>query len=162
MRTYGIAILLAIALCGIAMADCCGNNGLSATIFPFNPAGCPEMPRLPHTFGGCAYIGDTPAPEGTRICVMGEGVTTDCISTGPDGCFGLGTFDPKLTATGVPVPGIGMFNVKEGTDLQFYINGERAKVCTGTSCMWTTQYHTGHHTQIILKIAAEQPCCQNK
>lgn len=159
MMKVTIAIILALAICGVPALAACGGSGVYATIFPFNPSGCAEMPRLPHSFGGCVYINDEPAPEGTRVCVAGNGVTGNCIAVGPGGCFGMGTFDEKLVATGIPVPGVGMVNVPEGTDLQFYVNGERARVCVGSSCQWTTQFHTGHHTYITLNITVPEPCC---
>jgi hypothetical protein len=160
MKHLFICAVLALALIGTASAACCGSGGISATIFPFNPSGCPELPRLPHTFGGCVYINGDPAPDGTRVCVAGNGVAGNCIGTNTAGCFGMGTFDEKLSATGIPVPGVGMINVQEGTPLSFYVNGERARVCIGSSCQWTTQYHTGHHTFVSLYLTVPEGCCQ--
>lgn len=160
-RNTILALVLALALCGVpAMASSCNNGWGSQTIFPFNPSGCPELPRLPHTFGGCVYINDKPAPLGTHVCLTGQGVAGSCVNTDASGCFGIGTFDEKLVATGIPVPGKGMINVKEGTELSFYVNGERARVCIGSICRWTAQYHTGHHTLISLYLTVPEPCCR--
>ena len=158
MKAIFICAALALALVCSAAASCCGSGGISATVFPFNPSGCAELPRLPHTFGGCVYINEKPAPAGTHVCVAGQGVAGNCIDTNAAGCFGLGTFDAKLVATGLPAPG-GMINVQEGTELMFYVNGERARVCVGSACRWTTQYHTGHHTYVSLYLTVPEGCC---
>lgn len=129
----------------------CQDNGNQNTIFPFNPSGMAEMPRLPHTFGGCVLIGGAPAPAGTVVCVRGPNVLENCLILDGSGCFGRGTFDPKLTAQGTPVIG-GMVNIPEGSDLSFYVNGEKARVCIGDTCRWSTQYHTGHYTEITLRV----------
>ncbi len=158
-RNTILALVLALALCGVpAMASSCNNGWGSQTIFPFNPSGCPELPRLPHTFGGCVYVNGEPAPEGTRVCVSGQGVSGNCIETDAQGCFGQGTFDQKLTAQGIGVPG-GMLNVPEGTQLWFTVNGIRAKVCIGSSCVTTLQYHTGHHNQVTIYVTVPVSCC---
>lgn len=152
MKTYGIAILLVIALCGTAMASCCGNM-ITNSIFPLNPNGCAELPRLPHTFGGCLLVNGEPAPAGTVVCVSGSGVAGTCIPVGPDGCFGLGTFDIKLSATGISVPG-GMINVPEGTPLKFscWIDNIEysCRVTTGSNTLSYYQFHSGHHTSVVL------------
>lgn len=158
MKHIFICAVLALALVGTATAACCGS--VPNYIFPFNPPGCAELPRIPHTFGGCVYINDKPAPLGTHVCLTGQGVAGSCVNTDASGCFGIGTFDEKLVATGIPVPGKGMINVKEGTELSFYVNGERARVCVGSTCRWTTQYHTGHHTLISLYLTVPEPCCR--
>lgn len=158
MKHIFICAVLALALVGTATAACCGS--VPNYIFPFNPPGCAELPRIPHTFGGCVYINDKPAPLGTHVCLTGQGVAGSCVNTDASGCFGIGTFDEKLVATGIPVPGKGMINVKEGTELSFYVNGERARVCIGSICRWTAQYHTGHHTLISLYLTVPEPCCR--
>lgn len=136
----------------------CGSGGTYATIFPFNPSDAPQLPRLPHTFGGCVYLNNEPAPMGTRVCVSGTGVAGNCIETNAAGCFGMGTFDEKLSAQGISVPG-GMINVPEGTQLWFTVNGQRAKVCQGNTCVSTLQYHTGHHTYVSLYLTVPEGCC---
>jgi len=146
-----------------AMAACPkANPNVYNKIFPMNPTDAPELPRIPHTFGGCVLINDRPAPEGTQVCVVGDGVRPDCITTDATGCFGRGTFDLKLMATGYPVPGKGMINVKEGTQLYFFVNGHQARICLDDTCYSTIQYHSGHHTVLTLSITVpETSCCRN-
>lgn len=150
--TLGIALVL-IALVGTASATCCGGMPIVNSIFPDNPRDCAELPRIPHTFGGCLLINGAPAPEGTVVCVSGSGVAGTCIQVDGNGCFGLGTFDPKLTATGVAVPG-GMINVREGELLRFscwYENNEYScRVTVGSTTLSYTPYHSGHHTTVTL------------
>lgn len=159
MNVKILAILVScIITCGIVTAGC-PCNGVSNTIFPFNPSGCADMPRLPHTFGGCALINGEPAPIGTYVSVSGNGVAGNTINVNANGCFGMGTFDPKLMATGLSTQN-GMINVQEGTDLRFYVNGQGARVCIGSTCSWFTQYHTGHHTYVTLLLEVPE-CCNN-
>lgn len=161
MKHFLAVCLIAMVIVMPAMAACPkANPNVYNKIFPMNPTDAPELPRIPHTFGGCVYINDKPAPLGTHVCLTGQGVAGSCVNTDASGCFGIGTFDEKLVATGIPVPGKGMINVKEGTELSFYVNGERARVCVGSTCRWTTQYHTGHHTLISLYLTVPEPCCR--
>ena len=173
------ALSLIVVMCGMAAAgSCCGDaceytpaitpskstqctgisGGMPNIVFPFNPAGCAELPRLPHEFGGCVYIDGVPAPAGTLVCVSGQGVTGTCMDIGANGCFGQGTFDPKLMVTGIAVPG-GMINAQEGTDLSFYVNNQKARVCVGSYCGWTVQFHSGHYTSVVLTLTTTEPCC---
>lgn len=143
-----------------SMAACPKSNPNAYNkIFPLNPQDAPELPRIPHTFGGCVFINDKPAPEGTRVCVYGEGVKPDCITTDSNGCFGRGTFDLKLMATGYPVPGRGMINVKEGTQLYFLVNDHMARICIDGNCYSTIQYHSGHHTILTLSVTIPETAC---
>jgi hypothetical protein len=61
---------------------------------------------------------------------------------------------------GTPYPGFGMYNILEGSDLSFYVNGERARVCANGFCSWTTQFHSGHHTNLILTLDVPEQCCE--
>lgn len=183
LSVFGIALVL-IALVGIASAgsvcyggSCsqsttttatttqsspCGWNPITNVVFPTNPSGCPEMPRLPHTFGGCLYLNGAPAPEGTAVCVWGEGVAGTCLQVGSDGCFGRGTFDQKLVATGIRAPG-GMINVKEGELLRFscFVENEEyeCRVCVNGNCLGFYPFHSGHHTVVTLNAAIPVDCC---
>lgn len=122
------------------------------TVFPINPTGCPEMPRMPHSFGGCVYIDGMPAPEGTVIEARGKNVNpSTSVLTLTSHCFGQGPFDPKLIVQGVPVPG-GMLNVPDGTDITFYVNGEKAQVCENGRCQTYYTFHSGWHTNLDFNI----------
>lgn len=184
LSVFGIALVL-IALVGIASAgsvcyggSCsqsttptatttqsspCGWNPITNVAFPTNPSGCPEMPRLPHEFGGCLIINGAPAPEGTVVCVWGEGVAGTCLQVGAGGCFGQGTFDPKLTATGIKTDG-GMINVKESTPLKFtcwmYDQEWACRVCSGSTCLSYWPFHSGHYTTITLTANVDEPGCE--
>lgn len=157
-HVFIVAALLIAAMVGIASAGSCPGscpnvNPLTNSIFPLNPSGCAEMPRLPHTFGGCLLINGKPAPEGTVVCIFGNGVAGNCLQVGQGGCFGLGTFDQKLQATGISVPG-GVQNVREGEPLYFscwYENNEYScRVTTGSTTLVFTPFHSGHHTVVTL------------
>lgn len=126
------------------------SHQVQATIFPFNPPGCVDMPRIPHTFGGCVLFAGIPAPARTVIEVRGTNVNPNTLILDGSGCFGLGSFDKKLVAQGTPTIG-GMVNIPEGTNLYFFANGKPMAVCVGDTCRMSVQYHTGHHTTITLK-----------
>lgn len=134
-------VMLMCIVGGAFAATCCPSSSQSCpsytynTIFPMNPSGCTEMPRVPMTFGGCVYIDNIPAPVGTIIEVRGTNVKPNSIILGSY-CFGQGTFDEKLTAQGTPAMG-GMVNIPEGSTLSFYVNGIK--------CKETASYHSGHH-----------------
>jgi hypothetical protein len=146
------ALLAITSLCGIAIADCMTPYTRASTIFPMNPSGCAEMPRIPMTFGGCVVAGGVAAPAGTVVEVRGPNVNPNCLVLDGSSCFGLGTFDEKLVAQGTPTIG-GMLNIPEGSELTFYVNGERAQVCKDGYCSMSLQYHSGHHSVITLKAA---------
>jgi hypothetical protein len=175
------ALLVAVALIGSAAAASCagGSCGTAYTpvttqesgcgrvpvvnvAFPNNPTGCVEMPRLPHEFGGCVIVNGKPAPEGTAVGVWGDGVAGTFLQVGPNGCFGQGTFDQKLSATGIKTDG-GMINVPEGTPLKFtiwmYDQEWACRVCSGSTCLSYWPFHSGHYTPITLTANVDEPGC---
>lgn len=165
MRHYMLctmALIAIFALCGVAAAGCGNPFAVSNVVFPLNPAGCVEMPRIPHTFGGCLMINGEPAPAGTVVCIYGTGVAGNCIEVSPGGCFGLGTFDAKLQATGISVPG-GMVNVREGELLRFstFVDGKEypCRVQVGSNSLTFWPYHSGHHTVVTLSARVPVSCC---
>jgi hypothetical protein len=82
-------ILAVVALPATAACPKSNPNVYNKIFLPMNPEDAPELPRIPHTFGGCVLINDRPAPEGTQVCVVGD-VSADCITTDANGCFGRG------------------------------------------------------------------------
>jgi len=102
-------------------------------------------PTLPHAFYGAVAINGSPAPVGTLVKVMGEGVQTGVgtnpIETTVAGEYGGGTdpMAPKLVVQG---------SVADGTTVTFYVNG----FSTGQTATW----HSGEVTEVDLAVTIEE------
>jgi len=102
-------------------------------------------PTLPHAFYGTVEINGSPAPVGTSVKVVGEGVQTG-VGTNPivttvEGEFGGGAdpLVPKLVVQGT---------VAEGATVSFYVDG----FATGQTAEW----HSGEVTEIDLAATIEE------
>jgi hypothetical protein len=109
------------------------------------PVYAAEAPSLPHAFYGAVAINGSPAPVGTSVKVMGEGVQTGVgtnpIETTVEGEYGGGTdpMAPKLVVQG---------SVADGTTVTFYVNG----FSTGQTATW----HSGEVTEVDLAVTIEE------
>jgi hypothetical protein len=109
------------------------------------PVYAAEAPSLPHAFYGAVAINGSPAPVGTSVKVMGEGVQTGVgtnpIETTVEGEYGGGTdpMAPKLVVQG---------SVADGTTVAFYVNG----FSTGQTATW----HSGEVTEVDLAVTIEE------
>ena len=102
-------------------------------------------PTLPHAFYGVVEINGSPAPVGTSVKVVGEGVQTG-VGTNPivttvEGEFGGGAdpLVPKLVVQGT---------VAEGATVSFYVNG----FATGQTAVW----HSGEVTEVNLAATIDE------
>jgi len=102
-------------------------------------------PTLPHAFYGVVEINGSPAPVGTSVKVVGEGVQTG-VGTNPivttvEGEFGGGVdpMVPKLVVQGT---------VAEGATVSFYVNG----FATGQTAVW----HSGEVTEVNLAATIDE------
>jgi hypothetical protein len=108
------------------------------------PVYADSAPALPHAFYGAVEINGSPAPVGTSVKVMGEGVQTGVgtnpIETTVEGEYGGGTdpMAPKLVVQG---------SVADGTLVTFYVNG----FSTGQTAQW----HSGELTEVNLSATIE-------
>jgi len=95
---------------------------------------------IPHAFYGSVTTNGNPAPIGTRVEAIGEGVIPNSPGnpitvTDPGQYGGLGALDPKLVVQG---------NIDDGTVLTFYVDG----VCAEERAAW----HSGEVTQLNLTV----------
>ena len=101
-------------------------------------------PSLPHAFYGTVDINGSPAPVGTLVKVVGEGVEigvgTNPIEVTVEGEYGGGAdpMAPKLVVQG---------SVAEGTSVTFYVNG----FDTGQTAVW----QSGGVTEVNLAATIE-------
>ncbi len=108
------------------------------------PVYAAEAPSLPHAFYGAVDINGSPAPVGTSVKVVGEGVQTGVgtnpIETTVAGEYGGGAdpMAPKLVVQG---------SVADGTTVTFYING----FSTGQTAKW----QSGKVTEVNLAATIE-------
>jgi len=108
------------------------------------PVYADSAPTLPHAFYGVVEINGSPAPVGTLVKVVGEGVQTGVgtnpIVTDVEGEYGGGTdpMAPKLVVQG---------GVSDGTTVTFYVNG----FSTGQTATW----HSGEVTEVNLSATIE-------
>jgi len=113
---------------------------LAAT--PVYAAGAPS---LPHAFYGTVDINGSPAPVGTSVKVVGEGVQTGVgtnpIITTAEGEYGGGAdpMAPKLVVQG---------SVADGATVTFYVNG----FSTGQTAQW----YSGEVTEVNLSATIEE------
>ena len=107
-----------------------------------------QAPPLPHAFFGTVEIAGQPAPLGTKVEARGEGVRTgvvgnpiEVVQVGKYG--GAGGFDPKLVVQG---------DVKDGTAIEFYVNGVKAQ-CAEPGGQWLDSYpfKSGGITELNLR-----------
>ena len=82
-----------------------------------------SIPPLPHAFYGSVTINGSPAPIGTRVEAIGEGVIPNTpgnpiMVTDPGEYGGPGGLDPKLVVQG---------DIADGTVLTFYVDGVYAE-----------------------------------
>ena len=102
-------------------------------------------PSLPHAFYGAVDINGSPAPVGTLVKVVGEGVEigvgTNPIEVTVEGEYGGGAdpMAPKLVVQG---------SVAEGTSVTFYVNG----FDTGQTAQWCS----GEVTEVNLAATIEE------
>jgi len=102
-------------------------------------------PTLPHAFYGAVDINGSPAPAGTEVKVVGEGVQigvgTNPIETTVAGEYGGGAdpMAPKLVVQG---------SVADGATVTFYVNG----FSTGQTATW----HSGEVTEVDLAVTIEE------
>jgi hypothetical protein len=102
-------------------------------------------PSLPHAFYGAVEINGSPAPVGTSVKVMGDGVQTGVgnnpIVTIVEGEYGGGTnpMAPKLIVQGT---------IADGATVTFYVNG----FDTGQTAQW----HSGYVTEVNLAATIEE------
>ena len=102
-------------------------------------------PTLPHAFYGTVEINGSPAPVGTSVKVIGEGVQTGVgtnpIVTSVEGEYGGGAdpLEPKLVVQG---------SVADGTTVTFYVDG----FSTGQTAQW----HSGYVTEVNLAATIEE------
>jgi len=94
-----------------------------------------QLPPLPHAFFGHVDVNGEPAPVGAQVEARGTGVRTGVegnpLSVVEAGRYGgPGGFDPKLIVQG---------NVEDGTALEFYVDGARAK-CAEPGGPWLDIY----------------------
>ena len=108
------------------------------------PVYAAEAPSLPHAFYGAVDINGSPAPVGTLVKVVGEGVQTG-VGTNPievivEGEYGgaADPMEPKLVVQG---------SVADGTIVTFYVNG----FATGQTAQW----HSGDITEVNLAATIE-------
>ena len=115
---------------------------LALAVTPVYAAGAPS---LPHAFYGAVDINGSPAPVGTLVKVMGEGVQTGVgtnpIATSVEGEYGGGAnpLEPKLVVQG---------SVADGTTVTFYVNG----FATGQTAQW----QSGEVTEVNLAVTIEE------
>jgi len=108
------------------------------------PVYAAEAPTLPHAFYGAVEINGSPAPVGTLVKVVGEGVQTGIgtnpIETTVEGEYGGGAdpMAPKLVVQG---------GVSDGAAVTFYVNG----FSTGQTATW----HSGWVTEVNLSATIE-------
>jgi hypothetical protein len=109
------------------------------------PVYADSAPALPHAFYGAVEINGSPAPAGTSVKVVGEGVQTG-VGTNPivttvEGEYGGGAdpMAPKLVVQGT---------VADGTIVTFYVNG----FSTGQTATW----HSGEVTEVDLAVTIEE------
>jgi hypothetical protein len=108
------------------------------------PVYADSAPTLPHAFYGAVEINGSPAPVGTLVKVVGEGVQigvgTNPIETTVEGEYGGGAdpMAPKLVVQG---------GVSDGTTVTFYVNG----FSTGQTAQW----HSGEVTEVNLSATIE-------
>jgi hypothetical protein len=109
------------------------------------PVYADSAPALPHAFYGAVEINGSPAPVGTEVEVVGEGVQTG-VGTNPivttvEGEYGGGAdpMAPKLVVQGT---------VADGTIVTFYVNGFE----TGQTAVW----HSGEVTEVDLAATIEE------
>jgi len=107
-----------------------------------------QLPTLPHAFYGTVEINGTPAPAGTKVEARGTGVLigiggNPLVTTQVGRYGGAGGFDPKLVVQG---------SVKEGTVIEFYVNGVRAQ-CAEPGGQWLDGYpfKSGGITELNLR-----------
>jgi hypothetical protein len=118
--------------------------GLLMAVFTI-PVYADDVPPLPHAFYGNLTINGSPAPTGTKVEAMGEGVRTGIegnpIVTTEVGKYGsadpLGT---KLIVQGY---------ILDGATITFYIND----ISTGQTALW----HSGEVTQLDLSVTVVAP-----
>jgi len=109
------------------------------------PVYADSAPTLPHAFYGTVQINGSPAPVGTSVKVVGEGVQTGIgtnpITTTVEGEYGGGTdpMVPKLVVQG---------SVADGTTVTFYVNG----FSTGQTAQW----QSGGVTEVDLAATIEE------
>ena len=109
------------------------------------PVYADTAPTLPHAFYGTVDINGSPAPVGTEVEVVGEGVQTGVgtnpIETTVTGEYGGGAdpMAPKLVVQG---------SVADGTTVTFYVNG----FATGQTAVW----HSGEVTEVDLAATIEE------
>jgi len=109
------------------------------------PVYADTTPTLPHAFYGTVEINGSPAPVGTSVEVIGEGVQTGVgtnpIETTVTGEYGGGAdpMAPKLVVQG---------SVADGTTVTFYVNG----FATGQTAEW----HSGEVTEVDLAATIEE------
>jgi len=109
------------------------------------PVYAAEAPSLPHAFYGAVDINGSPAPVGTEVEVVGEGVEigvgNNPIVTTVEGEYGGGAdpMAPKLVVQG---------SIADGATVTFYVNG----FATGQTAQW----HSGGVTEINLAAAIEE------
>ena len=109
------------------------------------PVYADSAPTLPHAFYGAVDINGSPAPVGTAVKVVGDGVETG-VGTNPiittvEGEYGGGA-DPM--ASKLVVQG----NVTDGTTVTFYVNG----FSTGQTAVW----QSGGVTEVNLAATIEE------
>ena len=109
------------------------------------PVYADTAPTLPHAFYGTVDINGSPAPVGTEVEVVGEGVQTGVgtnpIETTVTGEYGGGAdpMAPKLVVQG---------SVADGTTVTFYVNG----FATGQTAQW----QSGGVTEVDLAVTIEE------
>jgi len=108
------------------------------------PVYAAEAPSLPHAFYGTVQINGSPAPVGTSVKVMGEGVQTGVdnnplVTTAEGEYGGSGGFDLKLAVWG---------DIVDGTTVTFYVNG----FSTGQTAPW----QSGKVTEVDLAVTIEE------
>ncbi len=108
--------------------------------------GVPPPAPVPHAFYGTVEVNGEPAPVGTEVAAMGDGVLTGVggnpIVTTAAGKYGSSSnpFEPMLIVWG---------DIVEGATLTFYVNG----VATGQTAEW----HSEEVTEVNLVATIEGP-----